>query len=162
MRWLFANLGLQAMSIHLQSINHTMQFIECSAPYLTFCSFMQTGTQFTWKTSFSFVDVKIEELTLGLPAFPLLIQNFAMMNGQCEQTNHRYSLSVLLRICIIPSYNYRSAPSVAAQIPIVPGLFVQNPFDQLLRNWLRLILQEALLYMNTKFFKYQKQNFCLK
>ena len=115
MRRLFANLGLQAMSIHLQGINHTMQFLRCSAPHLTFRSFMQTGTQFAWKTSFSFVDVKIEELTMGLPAFPLLIQNFSMMNGQCEQTNHRYSLSVLLRICIIPSYHYRSAPSVAAQ-----------------------------------------------
>ena len=54
---------------------------------------------------------------MGLPAFPLLIQNFSMMNGQCEQTNHRYrySLSVLLRICIIPSYHYHSAPSDAAQ-----------------------------------------------
>ena len=46
-------------------------------------------------------------LWASLP-FPLLIQNFAMMNGQCKQTNHRYSISVLLRICIIPLYHYRA------------------------------------------------------
>ena len=38
---------------------------------------------------------------------------------------------------------------------IVQDLFVQNPFDQLLRNWLRLILQEALLYKDTYFHNLQ-------
>ena len=36
--------------------------------------------------------LRLLELTPGLPAFPLLIQNLAMMNGHCEQTNHRYSI----------------------------------------------------------------------
>ena len=114
------------------------------------------------------------------PSFPLLIQNFAMMNGQCKQTNHRYSISVLLQICIIPLYHYRARPLDAAQtvmcqvdkailpfylrtcptttfsiyglrhlaywIPIVPDLFVWNPFDQLLRNWQRPILWNIAIY----------------
>ena len=33
---------------------------------------------------------------------------------------------------------------------IVSDLFVQNPFDQLHRNWLQPILQDALLYTNIK------------
>ena len=45
------------------------------------------------------------------PSFPLLIQNFSMMNGHCEQTNHRYSISVLLRICILPFVPYWQRPS---------------------------------------------------
>ena len=49
-----------------------MQFLRCSAPHLTFCSFMQTGTQFTWKTLFSFVDVKIDGVDFGPPCLSIV------------------------------------------------------------------------------------------
>ena len=48
-----------------------MQFLRCSAPHLTFCSFMQTGTLIAWKTSFSFVDVKID--VVFRPCCPFIV-----------------------------------------------------------------------------------------
>ena len=187
------NLGLQGMIIHLQGINHTMQILHAQLRISFFCSFMQTGTQFTWKTPFSFVDVKIDGVDFGPPCLSIVNTQFCsddepvIHDGQWGPT-HGYSIqiaSVLLRlrfVSIVPPraclpldaaqaqiYSVDKAtfpiylpacPHISFSIWLAPfhilnsfvlDLIIWNPVCQLHRTWPQPILQEALLYTNTKF-----------
>ena len=107
MRRSFANLGLQAMSIHWQGINHTMQFLRCSAPHLTFRSFMQTGTLIAWKTSFSFVDVKI--VVVFRPCCPFIVNTKLRDDEWTLRTNKSQVLYIpsCCEFAFFHSYHYR-------------------------------------------------------